>query len=150
MSLQSLAYVKKNWIMYNQPELQQQTPILPVIYITCCIFLKHIQGGGSQQLYYHDCSGRIPGHTTGRVRTGDQLLPVPTWTRHPNVAFGKKYITSYMQSYSTSYHQVQNISYMTKLLLCTTVQSLETPLQHVVHNVIQYIIVRYKTYHILL
>ena len=22
------------------------------------------QGGGSPQLYYHDCSGRIPGHTT--------------------------------------------------------------------------------------
>ena len=41
------------------------------------------QGGGSPQLYYHDCSGRIPGQSpsdhkgaTGRVRTGDQLLPI--------------------------------------------------------------------------
>ena len=40
-------------------------------------------GGGSPQFYYHDCSGRIPGHTTsmppvgpGRVRTGNQRLPV--------------------------------------------------------------------------
>ena len=35
--------------------------------------------GRSPQLYYHDCSGRIPGHhkgATGRVRTGDQRLPV--------------------------------------------------------------------------
>ena len=31
------------------------------------------KGGGSQQLYYHDCSGRIPGHTT---RAGNQRLPV--------------------------------------------------------------------------
>ena len=48
------------------------------------------QGGGSPQLYYNNCSGRIPGHhkgATGSVRTGNQLLPVmplPTWTRHPS------------------------------------------------------------------
>ena len=24
----------------------------------------HFRAGGSPQLYYHDCSGRIPGHTT--------------------------------------------------------------------------------------
>ena len=28
------------------------------------------EGGGSPQLYYHDCSGRIPGHTTRAPQVG--------------------------------------------------------------------------------
>ena len=32
-----------------------------------------IQGGGSPQLYYHDCSGRIPGHTTRAPPVGFEL-----------------------------------------------------------------------------
>ena len=31
------------------------------------------QGGGSPQLYYHDCSGRIPGHTTRAPPVGFEL-----------------------------------------------------------------------------
>ena len=30
-------------------------------------------GGGSPQLYYHDCSGRIPGHTTRAPPVGFEL-----------------------------------------------------------------------------
>ena len=30
-------------------------------------------GGGSPQLYYHDCSGRIPGHTTRAPAVGFEL-----------------------------------------------------------------------------
>ena len=30
-------------------------------------------GGGSPQLYYHDCSGRIPGHTTRALPVGFEL-----------------------------------------------------------------------------
>ena len=35
--------------------------------------LQKIQGGGSQQFYYHDCSGRIPGHTTRAPPVGFEL-----------------------------------------------------------------------------
>ena len=45
-------------------------------------------GGGSQQLYYHYCSGRIPGHTTRAPPVGfnwrptaSSSMPLPTWTR---------------------------------------------------------------------
>ena len=31
------------------------------------------EGGGSPQLYYHDCSGRIPGHTTRAPQVGFEL-----------------------------------------------------------------------------
>ena len=31
------------------------------------------EGGGSPQLYYHDCAGRIPGHTTRAPRVGFEL-----------------------------------------------------------------------------
>ena len=34
---------------------------------------KTLQGGGSTQLYYHDCSGRIPGHTTRAPPVGFEL-----------------------------------------------------------------------------
>ena len=33
------------------------------------------QGGGSPQLYYHDCSGRIPGHTTRAPPVGFNWRP---------------------------------------------------------------------------
>ena len=51
--------------------------------------------GGAQQLYYHDCSGRIPGHTTRAPPlvgsnwvsnwrpTASRSMPFPKWTRHP-------------------------------------------------------------------
>ena len=32
-----------------------------------------IKGGGSPQPYYHDCSGKIPGHTTGAPPVGFDL-----------------------------------------------------------------------------
>ena len=32
-----------------------------------------MKGGGSQQLYYHDCLGRIPGHTTKEPQVGFKL-----------------------------------------------------------------------------
>ena len=32
-----------------------------------------LQGGGSPQLYYHDCSGRITGHTTRAPPVGFEL-----------------------------------------------------------------------------
>ena len=32
------------------------------------------QGGGSPQLYYHDCSGRIQGHTTRILYLGKDLV----------------------------------------------------------------------------
>ena len=35
--------------------------------------LQSIQGGGSPQLYYHDCSGQIPGHTTRAPPVGFEL-----------------------------------------------------------------------------
>ena len=48
------------------------------------------QGGGSLQLYNHDCSARILGHTTrapqvgsNRRPTASNSMPLPTWTRHP-------------------------------------------------------------------
>ena len=31
------------------------------------------KGGGSPQLYYHDCMGRIPGHTTSVPPVGFEL-----------------------------------------------------------------------------
>ena len=31
------------------------------------------KGGGSPQLYYHDCSGQIPGHTTRAPPAGFEL-----------------------------------------------------------------------------
>ena len=39
--------------------------------LTHCFSLH--KGGGSPQLYYHDCSGRIPGHTTRAPQVGFEL-----------------------------------------------------------------------------
>ena len=48
---------------------------------------KKLEGGGSPQLYYHDCSGRIPGLTTRAPPVGFELetngfqfYAMPTWT----------------------------------------------------------------------
>ena len=35
--------------------------------------VKKTEGGGLQQLYYHDCLGRIPGHTTREPQVGFEL-----------------------------------------------------------------------------
>ena len=35
--------------------------------------VRILGGGGSQQLYYYDCSGRIAGHTTRVPRVGFEL-----------------------------------------------------------------------------
>ena len=40
---------------------------------TAVISVAGTEGGGSPQLYYHDCSGRIPGHTTRAPPVGFEL-----------------------------------------------------------------------------
>ena len=39
-----------------------------IVFLSC-----RAEGGGSPQLYYHDCSGRIPGHTTRAPPVGFEL-----------------------------------------------------------------------------
>ena len=51
----------------NSSPPKKELSSLPNIYIAVS------QGGGSQQLYYHDCSGRISGHTTREPQVGFEL-----------------------------------------------------------------------------
>ena len=36
-------------------------------------FIRPMQDGGLQQLYYHDCLGRIPGYTTRAPPVGQEV-----------------------------------------------------------------------------
>ena len=45
-------------------------------------FLSGMEGGGSPQLYYHDCSGRIPGHTDKTWNTMDSAIQVAPGPDH--------------------------------------------------------------------
>ena len=72
--------------MFTQDVLVQQHGAVVRSIISSCL-----EGGGALQLYYHDCSGRIPDHkgATGRVLGFEletnccQFYALPTWTRHP-------------------------------------------------------------------
>ena len=61
----------------------------PAATLPGAIDMDSLLGGGSPQLYYHDCSGRIPGHTTRAPPVGFELetngfqfYAIATWTRH--------------------------------------------------------------------
>ena len=63
------------WLLHFELKSQEGTKLYCLSRVVSGSDLLTVssKGGGSQQLDYHDCSGRIPGHTTIEPQVGFEL-----------------------------------------------------------------------------